>query len=94
MSDQPWNIERICDALGNPTLAQKFLAQINKAPAHEILAVFAKWQGIAERTLQAVQRGREAAAIEAAGGEIPGEWHDVTDRVLEEAARIQARGAA
>lgn len=94
MSSEPWNIERICDALGNPTLAQRFLAQINKAPAHEILAVFAKWQGIAERTLAAVQRGREAAAIEAAGGEIPGEWHDVTDRVLGEAARIRARGAA
>lgn len=94
MSDQPWTIERICDALGSPALAQKFLAQINKAPAHELLAVFAKWQGIAERMLDAAQRAREAAAIEAAGGEVPGEWHDVTDRVLEEAARIRSRGAA
>jgi hypothetical protein len=94
MSEQPWTIERICDALGNPVLAQRFLSEINRAPAHQLLQVFAKWQGIAQRTLDAVQRGREAAAIEAAGGEIPGEWHDVTGRVLEEAARIRSRGAA
>ncbi|MGW6531430.1 hypothetical protein [Streptomyces venezuelae] len=94
MSSEPWTIESIRDALGNPTLAQRFLSEINKAPAHELLHVFAKWQGIAQRTLDAVQRGREAATIEAAGGEIPGEWHDVTDRVLEEAARIRSRGAA
>ena len=95
MSDQqPWTIERICDALGNPALAQRCLGEINKAPAHQLLQVFAKWQGIAQRTLDAVQRGREAAAIQATGGEVPGEWHDVTDRVLEEAARIRARGAA
>lgn len=94
MSDQPWTIERITEALGNPTLAQRCLSEINRAPAHQLLTVFAKWQGIAQRTLDAVQRGREAAAIQAAGGEVPGEWHDVTDRVLEEAARIRARGAA
>ncbi|GAA0453965.1 hypothetical protein ACFQ2B_27730 [Streptomyces stramineus] len=94
MSDSPWTIERISDALGNPTLAQRFLSEINKAPAHEMLSVFAKWQGIAERTLAAVQRGREAAAIQEAGGDIPGEWTDVTDRVLQDAARIRSRGAA
>lgn len=94
VSEQPWTIERIRDALGNPALAQRFLGEINRAPAHELLALFAKWQGIAQRTQDAVRRGREAAAIEAAGGEVPGEWHDVTDRVLEEAARIRSRGAA
>lgn len=94
MNETPWTIERICDALGNPTLVQRFLGEINRAPAHELLTVFAKWQGIAQRTLNAVQRGREAAAIEAAGGQAPGEWHDVTDRVLQEAARIRSRGAA
>ena len=94
MSEQPWTIERICDALGNPTLASRFLGEINRAPAHQLLQVFAKWQGIAQRTVDAVQRGREAAAIEAAGGDIPGEWHDVTDRVQEVAARVRARGAA
>lgn len=94
MNDQPWTIERISDALGNPKLSQRFIGEINRAPAHQLLAVFAKWQGIAQRTLDAVQRGREAAAIEAAGGEIPGEWHDVTDRVQDVAARVRARGAA
>ena len=94
MSGEAWTIERIRDALGNPALAQRFLGEVNKAPAPQLLTVFAKWQGIAERTLAAVQRGREAAAIEAAGGEVPGDWHDVTDRVLQEAERIRARGAA
>jgi hypothetical protein len=94
MSDQPWTIERICDALGNPTLAQRFLSEINRAPAYDLLAVFTKWQGIAERTLAAVARGREVAAAEARGEEPPGEWIDVTDRVLADAARIRARGAA
>ncbi|MFE9736139.1 hypothetical protein ACFYO9_37435 [Streptomyces sp. NPDC005863] len=94
MSSEPWTIESIRDALGNPTLAQRFLAEINKAPAHELLGVFAKWQGIAQRTLDAVERGREIAAAEARGEAPPGRWIDVTDRVLAEAARIRSQGAA
>ena len=94
MSDQPWTIERITEALGNPTLASRFLSEINRAPAYDLLAVFAKWQGIAQRTLDAVQRGREIAAAEARGEEPPGEWIDVTDRVLTEAARNRSQGAA
>lgn len=94
MSEQPWTIQRIADALGNPTLAQRFLGEINRAPAHELLQVFAKWQGIAERSLQAAERGREIAAAEARGEEPPGEWIDVTERVLTEAARNRSRGAA
>ncbi|MGW2048611.1 hypothetical protein ACWCPF_26020 [Streptomyces sp. NPDC001858] len=94
MSSEPWTIESIRDALGNPALAQRFLSEVNRAPAHQLLTVFAKWQGIAERTLAAVQRGREAAAVEAAGGEVPGDWRDVTERVLQEAERIRSRGAA
>ncbi|MER6076315.1 hypothetical protein ABT187_47925 [Streptomyces sp. NPDC001817] len=94
MSDQPWTIERICDALGNPALAQRFLGEINKAPAHQLLQVFAKWERIAKDTVAAVQRGREIAAAEARGEEPAGEWIDVTDRVLAEAEHIRARGAA
>lgn len=94
MSDQPWTIERISDALGNPTLAQRFLSEINRAPAHQLLHVFAKWQGIAERSIEAARRGREIAAAEARGEEPPGQWTDVTDRVLAEAARNRTRGAA
>lgn len=90
MSEQPWTIESIRDALGNPALAQRFHDEINRAPAHELLAVFARWQGIAQRTLDAARHGRQAATIEAAGGEVPGEWHDVTDRVREEATRIRS----
>ena len=94
MSDQPWTIERITEALGNPALASRFLSEINRAPAYDLLAVFAKWQQIAKDTLAAVQRGREIAEYEARGEEPPGEWIDVTDRVLADAARIRARGAA
>ncbi|MET9073899.1 hypothetical protein ABZX95_17365 [Streptomyces sp. NPDC004232] len=94
MSDQPWTIESIRDALGNPALAQRFLGEINRAPAHELLAVFAKWERIAKDTVAAVERGRELAAAEARGEEPAGEWIDVTDRVLTEADRIRARGAA
>ncbi|UXY25023.1 hypothetical protein N8I84_42105 (plasmid) [Streptomyces cynarae] len=94
MSDQPWTIERIRDALGNPVLAQRFLSEINRAPAHELLQVFARWERIAKDTLAAVQRGREIAATEARGEEPAGEWNDATDRVLADAARIRARGAA
>lgn len=94
MSEQPWTIESICDALGNPTLASRFLGEINRAPAHQLLAVFARWERIAKDTLAAVERGRELAAAEARGEEPPGEWSDVTDRVLAEAELIRARGAA
>ncbi|MGW2340470.1 hypothetical protein [Streptomyces sp. NPDC001661] len=94
MSEQPWTIESIRDALGNPALAQRFLGEINRAPAHELLHVFAKWERIAKDTLAAVQRGRELSEYDARGEEPPGEWIDVTDRVLAEAARIRSRGAA
>jgi hypothetical protein len=94
MSDQPWTIESIRDALGNPALAQRFLGEINRAPAHQLLTVFARWERIAKDTLTAVERGRQIAAAEARGEEPPGEWIDVTDRVLADAARIRARGAA
>ncbi|MFJ4925326.1 hypothetical protein [Streptomyces sp. NPDC088736] len=94
MSEQSWTIESIRDALGNPVLAQRFLSEINRAPAHQLLAVFARWERIAKDTLAAVERGREIAAAEARGEEPAGEWIDGTDRVLAEAARIRARGAA
>ncbi|MET7620515.1 hypothetical protein [Streptomyces sp. NPDC005408] len=89
---EPWTIERICNALGHPTLSQRFLAEINRAPAHELLAVFAKWQQRATDLLAAAERGRAISAAEAEGREAPGDWIDITDRVQADAAR--ARGAA
>jgi hypothetical protein len=95
MSDQPWTIESIRDALGNPALAQRFLSEINRAPAHQLLAVFARWERIAKDTLAAVERGRGLAAADARGEQPAGEWIDGTDRVLADAERIRsARGAA
>jgi hypothetical protein len=94
MSEQPWTIESIRDALGNPVLAQRFLSEINRAPAHELLHVFAKWERIAKDTLAAVERGKEIAAAEARGEDPTADWADVTDRVLAEADRIRTRGAA
>jgi hypothetical protein len=96
MSDQhqPWTIERIRDALGNPALAQRFLGEINRAPAHQLLQVFAKWERIAKDTLVAVERGRDLAAAEARGEDPTAGWADVTDHVQNEAERIRARGAA
>ncbi|MFF9803442.1 hypothetical protein ACF1G3_39445, partial [Streptomyces rochei] len=79
MSSEPWTIERIRDALGHPTLAQRFLTEINRAPAHQLLAVFAKWERIAKDTVAAANRGREIAATEARGEEPAGEWIDATD---------------
>jgi hypothetical protein len=94
MSGDAWTIESIRDALGNPTLAQRFLGEINRAPAHQLLGVFAKWERIAKDTLAAVERGRELAEYDARGEELPGEWIDVTDRLLADAERIRTRGAA
>lgn len=94
MSSEPWTIESIRDALGNPVLAQRFLGEINRAPAHQLLAVFARWERIAKDTLAAVERGRQIAAAEDRGEQPAGEWIDGTERVLAEAHRIRARGAA
>lgn len=94
MSDhEPWTIERISDALSAPALKQRFLGEINRAPAHEILAVFARWQGIAEGLETAAQRGRELAALNDPDGALPGEWSDITDRVLADAERIRRTAA-
>lgn len=89
---EPWTIESICDALGHPTLSQRFLAEINKAPAHELLAVFARWRQRAIDMQAAAERGRAISAAEAEGREAPGTWIDITERVQAEAART--RGAA
>lgn len=94
MSDQPWTIDTIAHALGSPDLAQRFLGEINKAPAHELLHVFAKWERLAKDTLIAVERGRKLAEYDARGEEAPGQWIDVTDRIQAEASRIRERGAA
>lgn len=94
MSEQTWTIESIRDALGSPVLAQRFLGEINRAPAHLLLQVFAKWERIAQDTLTAVQRGRDLAAYDQRGEPLPGEWTDRTDQVLADAERIRARGAA
>lgn len=92
--EQKWTIETIRDALGSPDLAQRFLSEINRAPAHQLLGVFAKWERIAKDTLAAVERGRKLAEYDARGEEPPGEWTDATDRVRREADRIRSRGAA
>lgn len=94
MTTEPWTIERICDALGHPDLSQRFLAQINRAPAHELLSVFARWERIAKDTLTAVERGRSLAEHDTRGEQPPGEWIDRTDQVLAEAERLRTRGAA
>lgn len=91
---QAWTIESIRDALGHPALAQRFLAEINRAPAHELLTVFAKWERIAKDTAATAARGRELAEYDARGEQPPGEWVDATEKVVDEAARIRARGAA
>ncbi|OMI34430.1 hypothetical protein [Streptomyces sparsogenes] len=94
MSDAPWTIERISAALGDPNLAQRFLGEINRAPAHELLSVFAKWRQIAEDTDAALEQADEVIAYESQGEEPPGEWLDGDQRVQEVADRIRARGAA
>ncbi|MEU4063452.1 hypothetical protein AB0F25_13625 [Streptomyces wedmorensis] len=94
MSREPWTIERICDALGNPALAQRFLGEINRAPAHELLTVFAKWERMAKDTVAAVERGRKLAAHDARGEELPGAWVDATAKIQAVVERSRASGAA
>ncbi|MFD8545611.1 hypothetical protein [Streptomyces sp. NPDC059649] len=91
---EPWTIETIRDALGNPTLAQRFISEINKAPAHQLLGVFAKWERIAKDMLDAVERGREIAAAEARGEDPTADWPDITDHVRTVAQRNRSRNVA
>ncbi|MFD7101941.1 hypothetical protein [Streptomyces celluloflavus] len=92
MESEPWTIETIRDALGSPTLASRFIGEINRAPAHEVLAVFARWQGVAERALAAAERAEALAAADDRGEELSGV--DRTDEVLAAAERIRARRGA
>ncbi|MFD7629512.1 hypothetical protein ACFV7Q_26375 [Streptomyces sp. NPDC059851] len=92
MGEIQWTIERIYEALGSPDLAQRFLAEINRAPAHELLTVFAKWERIAKNTLLAVERARELVAFDERGEQLPGEWVDATPRILDQPG--STRGAA
>lgn len=95
MDAAPWTIETICEALGDPALTKQCLKEINKAPVDELVATVKKWADRAERIRAAEQRGRELAAADGRGEELPGEWVDRTDWVQREAARIRAgRGAA
>ncbi|MEU7154743.1 hypothetical protein [Streptomyces sp. NPDC045470] len=94
MSDQPWTIESIRDALADPDLVQRFLSEINRAPAHQLLTVFAKWERIAKDTLAALEQADEVIAHEARGEEPPGQWVDGTERLQQISSRIRAQGAA
>ncbi|MEV0374830.1 hypothetical protein AB0I10_34475 [Streptomyces sp. NPDC050636] len=94
MNTEPWTIESIRDALGNPTLASRFLGEINKAPAHQLLTVFAKWERIAKDLKAAAERAHDLADHDTRGEHAPGTWIDATDRVTDAANRIRAHGAA
>jgi hypothetical protein len=94
MSSEPWTIESIRDALGNPALASRFLSEINRAPAHQLLAVFAKWERIAKNTLAAFENSRDIVAAVQRGENPPGEWIDGTERLQQAAERIRSQGAA
>ncbi|MDI5966443.1 hypothetical protein POF50_029875 [Streptomyces sp. SL13] len=91
---EPWTIERIAEALGDHTLAQRFLGEINRTPAHELLTTFAKWERIARITLAAVERGRDLAPFAERGENPPGVWVDKTDQVLEVAERNRSHRVA
>lgn len=92
---QPWTIETICEALGDPGLSHQFLGEFNKAQKDQLIPTFEKWAGRAARIQAAEQRGRELAAADGRGEELPGEWVDRTEWVQREAATIRAgRGAA
>ncbi|GES27876.1 hypothetical protein AB0G60_02855 [Streptomyces angustmyceticus] len=95
MDAAPWTIETICEALGDPALTKKCLKEINKAPVDQLVATVEKWADRAGRIQAAEQRGRELAAADARGEELPGEWIDRTEWVQQEAAKIRSsRGAA
>lgn len=84
---EPWTIERICAALGDhPEITKRIVSEINKAPASELMDVFAKWQGRAERTVEAIARAHAALA----DGTLYDDTIDVTDKVLADAERIRA----
>ncbi|MFW6692769.1 hypothetical protein [Streptomyces sp. MAR4 CNX-425] len=93
-TDTPWTIERIRDALGAPSLVQRFLAEINTTPAHQLLTVFAKWERIAKNTVAALERGKEVIAAEGRGEAPAGEWIDGSERLDAIDERIRSRGAA
>lgn len=90
---EPWTIEKISRALDNPTAVQRFLGEINRAPAHTLLTVFAKWQRVAESVLDGVAQARGLAQYDERGEALPGEWVDATERVADE-AEAGRRGAA
>jgi hypothetical protein len=94
MSSEPWTIESIRDALGNPALASRFLSEINRVPAHQLLAVFAKWERIAKNTLAAFENSRDIVAAVQRGENPPGQWIDGTERLQQAAERIRSQGAA
>lgn len=91
---EPWTIERISSALGNPILRQRFLGEINKAPIYELATVGARWQGIAEQLVHGIELGRQLHAQRSPDGQLPGEWTDVTDGVKADAERIRERRSA
>lgn len=84
---EPWTIERICAALGDhPEITKRIVSEINKAPASELMDVFAKWQGRAERTVEAVARSRAALA----DGTLYDDTIDITDEIMAKAGRHAA----
>lgn len=93
-NDAPWTIERIRDALADPDLVARFLAEINTAPAHQLLTVFAKWERIAKSIEESFDDTDVIVEAVRRGEDPPGVWIDGTERLQQIEEGIRSRGAA
>ncbi|MCX4827039.1 hypothetical protein OG883_46230 [Streptomyces sp. NBC_01142] len=87
MGNADWTPDSIAHALPDAGMRQEFWRQFNLTPLDGLKALGEKWVKAIEDLEGAVERGRAVRAFQQQnGGELPAEYSDVTDLIVESRA--------
>ncbi len=82
-----WTPDSIAHALPSADMRQEFWKQFNLTPIGELPGLGERWVKVIENLEAGVARGRELRAYQQEhGGQLPPEYTDVTDLIMESRA--------
>ncbi|MDF3302943.1 hypothetical protein [Streptomyces tropicalis] len=87
MGSDDWTPDSIAHALPDAGMRMEFVRQLNTTPLSGLAALGEKWIKVIEDLTTAAERGRELHAYQRQhGGQLPEQYTDVTDLIVESRA--------
>ncbi|MFC8019103.1 hypothetical protein [[Kitasatospora] papulosa] len=87
MGSDDWTPDSIAHALPDAGMRMEFVRQLNTTPLSGLAALGEKWIKAIEDLKAAAERGRELHAYQRQhGGQLPEQYTDVTDLIVESRA--------